>query len=875
MPPLDSINIAKNFTRGKNFAPLDALTRAKKSANDARENSSDLAAFLRECWQEAKREHEETRREHTENGRIINNLMAGKLVMKRDTTGSGFVFLKPLAANGSNISGSGGSGSGGGDRSNYPLFPQNAETLKAKWAKTRKMRLAARSYGDGYRAEIQRELINATVNSYLQDIFTGAHELNEAISALSFGTYASRFYLDNQLNRMYEIAPIVQNQSKVMLDGYAACKGCGFETSDPKDFEKTGAPYPQCPECGSFKTTKMLEPRMVDEAQVVDYEEISQGDITGGLVHIPALGWDIRHLVQDSSYQTYEQFVPLNFVREMYGNLEIECESDTDNYALRVMDSLTARTGSIPGHGESDQFQYAAWARERAVMCEMWLKPEWYAGFKLKKPEKTPAGVIPADVDFSVLFPERLSAVGFNDMRFITGVYGNEKPRIVSGVYFLQAFSGLGKGVDDAVGVAQDLNEIHSMAMAGLKRYGAAGVFYDKSTLSLQDVQNLFKPQKAVPVDLAKNPHIQRIDQAVGQIQAPAVNDVLPTYSVQLSNLLNMAFMTGDFTQGMTQDVDINTFGGQQLAHAKAEEQKSGIITMKALTRELAGEEIFELFKENIKIPKWFASTASDRHARVRGKYVSGADFTNAAKVKFDVVEGTAEPQNSFEKRIAATEMIAQAGGLVGLIEAVQVNPRITGWFASQYGTEIPTLDENDLRLACLDRVDNIVEMANMFPDPLYILANLRKPLAMDESAHILKAEFLGQMLDDDEFAEMNPVARAAVQMLIRRHYELQAASMADKAMIAQGATQAVQAQANQFAQQQAQPMIDQQKQQADEQMMTGALMEAGKAVIDEAGKEADHERQNERDELNHQRAKELETVKAQNRPQQKSSTKK
>lgn len=823
--------------QGENFAPLAPLKNAKKTARDG--GGSSMTAYFREVYDEIVQADAEAWREHLEMGRVISNLRSGKLIHKKDLSGNGYVFLPPVKTKTS-------------DRSNYPVFPQISEDLKSKWLRVKPL-VRGRHYGDGYKAEIQLNTVNRVIESYFKDIFDAEYELNECLSAQDFGGYVTRFYYDQRLNQIRKTAPILKNESKVLIDGFAACYRCDFE-GKPEDFRKTGAAYPQCPECGSFKTTKMLEPTVVDEQRIVGAQEIVQGDITGCLLNFPAFKYDCRVLPHHSSYQLYKQFIPLRLAHALFGNLDIEGDSGMSNeLGLQLMESLAARGGHMENLGENSIFGKPSVMGRRAVINEMWLTPEWYAGFKLERDEETISGRIPAGVPFEELFPEKICVVGFNDMRLQVGFYA-EKSHIVGGVYFIQSFSGLGKGMSDGADIAKDLSEIHSMAMAGLKRYGASGLYYDKSIPESQ-IRNLFNPRKATAVDLQGKDDIRKF---VGQVQFQPVNPVLPQYAVQLSNLLNLVNMSGDFSEGTLQSVDINTLGGQQLATAKEEGKKGAIISMKVNHRELSAEAIHELFVQHIKFPRYFASE-SDRHSATKGKWVSGMEMPQ--KVRFDAVPGSELPTNEFDKKQSAQLMIEKAGGLGNISAAIQADPRLASWYASLFNVDLPTMNQEEVWITCLSRLDSIKELSEMFADPRQVLSQLKKPVFLQEDAHLLKANFLSQVLDDDEISTWNPVAKAAVQQLIDTHRDLARQIQLQAEMREQNAQFHLEQRGMQFQQAMMQPQIDAQQQAQAQQAEQQLLLGAAEKVADDEQKQVDHDRQLEMKEADHARAMELEEM--------------
>lgn len=844
--PFDSVHV-----QGKNFAPVKPLEQAKRVIADHKDNPSSLNAFFREQWEEANTQYESERREIIEQARVIQNMRAGKLVMKRDMGGNGFVFFKPLP-------------NANRDRSNFPVFPQNSETLKSKWIKSQPL-MEAQAYGDGYRVEQALNGMNLIVKHYFNTIFNGPenfYESSEALSAQDFGTYITQFYYDERLNQIRQAIPLIQNESRVMVPGYGACLTCGHE-GHPDEFQRDAATYPQCPQCDGFRTTKMVPDAVSEVPAVVGMDEVVQGDINGRLLNWAACLYDYHDFAHKSDYFGYSEYVPLRLAQTMFGHdLELS-PMESDDLGLQLQDALAARGGSIENLGENDHYQQGQVLSGRVPMHTLWLSESRYKGFRLREPEKTLSGTIPADVPFEELFEGDIAVVGFEGMKLQVGVFG-EKKNIASACYLTMSGSGVGKPISDGVDVAKDLTEMHSMAMAGMKRMGASGLVVDSSTgITQSQVRNALKPGRAVMVNL-KEAGIDDIRKAVQQLQLNPVNPALPQYAIQQMNLLNMVMMTGDFTQGMVQDVDINTLGGQQLAHAKAEEQKGGILTGKVFHRQQSATIIVDLHRKHIKVPKFYAHS-TDTQGATRGKYVSGADLPE--KIMFSPVSNSENPVNDAERKIATRELIEKSGGIMPLIQAAQAAPKETAWFMKQYGIHMPSLDTNSMQLVCLSRLDEIKELAPVYGDPETVLSMMRKKVKIDEPLHTLKAEFIASMLDDDEVDEWDPVVTATVQMLIDLHYDYEAQAALKKAMIASNAEMKLQTANGTQQQAMMQPQIDAEREQAQEDQAMQFLGDAAGRVMDENAAEAQHERDLERDEAGGNRQLTIEKEKAKMKP--------
>lgn len=855
--PLDS---GKPAYDGRNFAPAEPLRRAKDSILNG--GHSSMSSFFQEVCQEIEMQDELAWRQHLAQGQVISTLRAGKMILKRDLTGDGYVFLKPAPSR--NLQ----------DRSNYPIFPSICEDLKAKWEKA-KPQVSAREYDDGYRTQIQLNTMDRVVRSYFKDIFNAQYELNEALSAQDFGTYITRFWYDKGFRPMRELLPIIENSSKVVHPGYGGCLACDFE-GVAEDFRKTGTPMPQCPTCGSYNLTKMIEPQVAEASEIVDVEQIEQGDIRGGLLNFPACKYDLRVMAHESSYFRYEQFMPIRLAQSLFGDLNFQTESaGVDNYGLNIMEALASRGGNTETTGGNEYYGFTPGVlSERVIYREYWLKPEWYAGFKLRQPEKTVSGDIPADVDFAELFPEGVCLGGFNSMNLLTGFHA-EKARLASGLYYVMSFSGLGKGLSDGVDIAKDLSEMHSMAMADIKRHAASGVVVDRGLgLTQADVRKMFKPEGVVFADVKKSGYSD-IRNAVHKLQFESMNAVLPQTMVSLANLLNLVSLSGDFSEGTIQQVDINTLGGQQLATAKEEGKKGAIIAMKSYHRETSAEEICGLFRDHIKMERFFPSdekTGVQGAMKSKGMWASGVGFPE--EIKFDAVPDSAVAQSTYEKRLALRDMIKDAGGVIPFAQLCQADPGMAGFYAEQFGARIPTLDQGDLWNVCLTRLDNIVELANIYQDPAEILASLSKPLFQDEKWHLLKADFISQVLDDDEIATWPPQAKGAVQLLIRTHKDLQTAVQMEDAMREQQAQFGLQQQAMGMQAAMMAPAMAAEEEAATNEALMGALQEVGGKIIDDEQKAVDHERQLERDDAAGQRQIELERLRQQSQKEKGKSLK-
>ena len=138
---------------------------------------------------------------------------------------------------------------------------------------------------------------------------------------------------------------------------------------------------------------------------------------------------------------------------------------------------------------------------------------------------------------------------------------------MVSGIYHLQSFSGVGKGVSDAVDVKKEMDDLHSQTMAYIKAHGTPSYGYNKDIVSEEQARNIGKPRKMIPFDFTNAPDgVNSINQAVQAILPSNPAAAVFQYGQQLENFLQMSFQVTAFSDGLP-GVDNKTATGAPLDH--------------------------------------------------------------------------------------------------------------------------------------------------------------------------------------------------------------------------------------------------------------------------------------------------------------------
>ena len=831
-----------------NLAPVAPLQHLDEQSNYER---SSLAQIIREFHNDITNRYLAPRREIAEIGRLNANVRSGKLVMKRDPMIGTLTLLPPLPGK-SRI-----------DRHVYPLAQVNSSQLTSIWTLSRP-RMLPRHFGTNVRAQIQHALIEGLLEHYGSANFNEFFHQNQSLHMMDWGTSAIRSFYDDRLNTMYRLQPIIQNVDKTVFEGFGFCREC-LHDNTPDKFAGKGGGMEQCPECGSYNLSDMQQPQMATVPQIVGAREVAQGDIACELIPIPALNWDQRVLVQDSSYVQLRSEAPKRLITSTLG-VEVAEQSPESDEFLRILNMMGTRGGTVEGLGRENLEGNTNFSSGTVLMDEEWYKPEWYAGMKLDRDEQTVSGeIIPKDVPLEKIFPDALCVAGFNDMQVLTFV-GNEKCRIKSGVYHIQSQSGIGKGTSDSIEISEQLNIAHTANLEVLKRFGAGGGHaYDREVMTRKEATALLKPGSVVGIKMRGTRYTQ-VDQAITQmVHQPQSQESLAAVA-QLTNLLNICFQTTEFTAGVASDkIDINTLGGQQMLEAQNRQRSAAPLRMKAFMFSCVAEDILDLFREHIKVAKPFGT--NDKFALTRVRYLSGKDIPD--NIKCEAVPDSEMPTNILTQQQAATQMLekSQYLGEGGFVAIAEMKPRMAVWWASLFpGVNIPLFNQTEILIVCQDRLDELKEhseevtqrlqVTGYFP-PLpeaaqEVLSMLRNSVAEGEENHVIKAEVIKEYLDDEETKEWSPLMKVSVEALIQLHYTYDRNNRFRVPMLDQEGQMMMQ----QKAMLAAAPMIEEERDKA-------ALEEGAGRVADEVQKDLDQGRNEEAADSAHERK--IQEIKEQN----------
>ena len=599
-------------------------------------------------------------------------------------------------------------------------------------------------------------------------------------------------------------------------------------------------------------------------------------DIVCELLPYPACRFDIRFTPENSSYFIYESKCATATLKHL---LKADINSDDDfpdQYGLQIIEMIARQGGNASGYGKERPFGEYDIIDNENVVTEMWLQPEAYADLDLPTSEGTISG-IPLEKGVSLLemFPTGMCVVGINGMQTIIGVHAeSHKDHIVSGYYHKQSFSGIGKGVSDAVDVMKEMNDLHSQTMAYIKAHGTPAWAYNQSLLSEEQARNLGKPRKNVAIDFSNAPDgVTNVNQVVQALVPGNPANSVFQYGEALNNFLQMAFQVTTFSDGMP-GVNNTTATGAQIGEANERMMLVPQHRNKADHRMRADKVIYNLFKKFVDKPRFFATR--DKNGITKGKYLSGSQF-DGVDIEFTIVADSEIPRTRFTKELSTTKLLNFSGGVMGLIQAAQADPELTSAVVKAFGSDLPISKPDDIARVCRQRVEqakkllqNEIQLQSMMsavtgqqvePQALAmsVVGQLIPPITPAEPYAQQKVTWLSRFLDCDEMM----FAPVEMRHVIEQFAANQGQAMAMQPMVDQQ-NQMMQAQNQQkmaMQQAQAQAQIDQTRAQAEAQSAGQMQLKQAEYQMNQEQADSDFEREMTAGAIEHDRNMQLEEL--------------
>ncbi len=814
--------------KGQNYAPLEPLLRLGEGK---RQPGHYLCDALKERYKHFWNIEALVRREMARTGELVGHFLAGDQLLDRNPWTGGWLVIKPQRQDAST-------------QRALNLMQFYVTNCLTKWMLSNPD-VVAKPGRDDDRAAMGAKAADTIVAHYESKFYKPWFNLQEALQALTFGTYINRVRYDAGVKGVTGLREIVENRTVTLGDGAGYCGDCGYgglygEFARPQMPQMAGmegmAPPGLCPQCGS-EAVLLDEPPSEEIPTVVGQEPVELGEIVLDSLPLAGCWWDIQRRAEWSSWFIHQQKVSLGAVKRLLGNVKLPGEGeDIVDIGQQVIRGL-GYSGQALGGSSNQPWRQTKTENEQPTLVEMWLSPEDYADIRTRGDEQTVGGEpLPPDAQLDELFPDGLVAVGLNGFAVTLGVYAERhSDHITSGVWHMRPLSGAGRGVTDMVEVQRRFNKLDSQQLAYMDAAATPAVLHDQSLIGDDEAGYLGNPRANIPVNLTQLPETRSLAQSVLQLQPASVPGQFVQYVQQF---LTQAFSTTshvtDFTNGGIVGERNDTARAAMIADANANSVFGPLLSIKGETRQRVAEMTTELYRECFPLKRFFA--LGGVYSEQQGIWLSGMDIPR--DILFEVVRESELPQNSLTKQDKVISFFMLFGGFEGYQRALAGNPDLVAELSKLWNVNTQATGFDASAQVCRRRLEQVrqgykmlagqigqmnpmgaagqmagpqmgtgmeqvgqispsspMSPAPMQPlgfDPSILLQFIQPPVSFVEKDHPGKANFLQIWLDTDDGLNASLEERAAVELWIGQHFQMAGGQQAALAMMS-GQAQAAQ----------------------------------------------------------------------------------
>ncbi len=693
--------------------------------------------------------------------------------------------------------------------------------------------VVAKAARDEDTAQMAAKAADIVVGHYEQKFFKPWFNIQEALQALTFGTYLERIRHDAGIKGVIGIREVVENRTVQLGEGAGYCGDCGRygtatefqgqgESGDADyanaefDVSALGVPAASsrqsginiCPQCGSDAV--LIEPPPSDQIPTVTGQEsVEMGDLVCESLLLPGCRWDLRTRAEWSPWFIYQQKIRLGAVRRLLGNKKIPGNGEEiEDIGQQVIKAL-AYSGQAVG-GTANQ----GWRNQKSgddpTLCEMWLSPEDYDDVTLKGDEETVGGEpLPKGASLADLFPDGLCAVGLNGFAVTLGLYAERhSDHIASGVWYMKPGSGAGRGQTDLVEVQKRFNKLDSQGLAFMDAAATPGVLHDKNLMSDDEASYLGTPHANIPVTLDNLPEGHKLSDAVHQMMPMNVPGQMVEYTQQfLATAFSTISHVTDFSNGGISGQGNDTARAAMIADANANSVFGPLLSIKGEVRQRVAEIVVEEYRKYFPLKRYFP--LGGQYSEQPGLWLSAADLSS--DIRFEVTRESEQPQNSLTKQDRLMNFFGVFGGYPMYEEAKMRDPAGVAEMAKLWNVDMQSSGFDVVAQISRKRLDQMKKGLQMLMpmgaqqqqaqmpgmpqmpvvDPMAIISFIQPPPTRSEKDIPAKMNWCQTWFDTDEGQDSPLELRAAVEMLIELYYNLtgfQQAAMAAQAGQAEAA---------------------------------------------------------------------------------------
>lgn len=548
----------------------------------------------------------------------------------------------------------------------------------------------------------------------------------------------------------------VSYNDQVTAPSAGNCLDCDHEGA-AEEFEGE-----QCPQCGSSAVEVQPETKQrMAQIGMGQSKPVGEPELLSS--SMMSWRWDLTRDLELSSWAIKRQYVSQGAVRLMLGDMTVPDSASSEAYGLDVLYALAYSGQAFEGRSQT-HWQQTSLIDKRPTMAEFWLSAEDQAMIECEEGD-TICGVRMPKGRMSNFFKgEPVCIVGLNDMSLIVGTYAKESQQheAVTAQWFMDAESGVGRGMEDTAAVQRRFNAVDGQVYQGLATTATPAVITDMSLMKEDQGRYLFTPGKNIDISLALLPPNMKLSDAFFIGNPGQVSQQYVQYGSQfLREMAQISSLVTEFTNGLI-GVDNRTATGAQITAQLANSLYGPMLASKGQLRVDIAKKIVCLVSEHASPERYYPGKAS-----ARGRMVSGKDLKG--KVVFELLQNSQLPTTPFSQQTDVRVMFESFGGALAAAQLKEQFPAFFQATAQPFNIKFDSEDEDDVSNRCLDRLEQMKQnlMAGV-TDPTVLVQQLNPPVSQYEPKHREKRDWWSRWLDLENAQDAPmPLRQAAEQMYL------------------------------------------------------------------------------------------------------------
>ena len=553
----------------------------------------------------------------------------------------------------------------------------------------------------------------------------------------------------------------VTHEDVTVDEGGGNCIECDYE-GPAESFSNA------CPECGSpaidtrQPVTQKLARIGMGQSKPVGAPEIVSSSLL-------SWHWDLTKDLECSPWAIKRQSITQGAINLMLGDVTVPDSQSSEDYGLDMLHALAYAGQAFAGSSQASQYRNISTLDKKPTLAEFWITAEYQAMLETEGGETLCGQELPKGKLSDFFKGEPVCLVGLNDFAVTAGMYAKESQQyeVVTAQWFMNAESGVGRGMEDTAAVQRRFNAVDGQIYQGLATTATPAVVTDMSLLKEDQGRYLFAPGHNIDISLALLPPNMKLSDAFFVGNPGTVSQQYVQYGSQfLREMAQISSLVTEFTNGLI-GVDNRTATGAQITAQLANSLYGPMLASKGQLRVDIAKKIVCLIAAHDSTGRYYPGKGSARGRMVSGKELKG-------KVVFELVPNSQLPVTPFSQQTDIRVFGESFGGLLGAAQLQAQFPQFFRAVAKPFNIDFGNESEDEVSTLCLKRLESMrMNLQAGVDDPTILVEQVYPPISQIEPKHQEKATWYSEYLDLENGQNAPAELRAAIEGMYWTHQNM------------------------------------------------------------------------------------------------------